>query len=247
LFRRLALQGKYQSFQRQLNIYGFKRLTTGRDKGSYYHDCFLRGKRFLCQRIERTKVKGTKTRHASSPESEPNFYLAPYLPAEGFANVAKQIGRENGLSSVSNSPDLRAAARRNGSLAFGLPVRPGLVVPSIALIGGVPSVAPSPPAWYFAPSPLLDPVSAALLLENQRAQQQAALADRLRQDRVRELLLSSTGVGAPPATSTANASNRALLPPAAFALDEATLRRAVAASAARGLGGNPSYLNFGGI
>eukprot|EP00980_Cylindrotheca_fusiformis_P030328 scaffold24656_cov181-Cylindrotheca_fusiformis.AAC.5 len=67
-------QTKLTSFQRQLNLYGFSRLTTGRDSGGYYHELFLRGKLFLAKRMMRTKVKGTKFKAASSPEQEPNFY-----------------------------------------------------------------------------------------------------------------------------------------------------------------------------
>lgn len=67
-------QSKLTSFQRQLNLYGFNRLTTGNDSGGYYHELFLRGKPFLCKRMIRTKVKGTKFKAASSPEQEPNFY-----------------------------------------------------------------------------------------------------------------------------------------------------------------------------
>eukprot|EP01083_Nonionella_stella_P303091 1047777_1 len=37
-------QTKMASFQRQLNVYGFNRLTGGLDKGGYYHEMFLRGK-----------------------------------------------------------------------------------------------------------------------------------------------------------------------------------------------------------
>jgi hypothetical protein len=67
-------QTKLTSFQRQLNLYGFSRLTTGEDNGGYYHELFLRRKLFLAKCMARTKVKGTKFKAASSPEAEPDFY-----------------------------------------------------------------------------------------------------------------------------------------------------------------------------
>jgi HSF-type DNA-binding len=67
-------QTKYASFQRQLNLYGFARLSHGVDKNSYYHPCFVRGERDLCRGMIRLKVKGTKVRRSLTPEEEPNFY-----------------------------------------------------------------------------------------------------------------------------------------------------------------------------
>ena len=74
-------QSKMTSFQRQLNLYGFQRLTRGHDAGGYYHELFLRGKTFLCKQMTRTKVKGTGFKAASSPEQEPDFWqMAPVNP-----------------------------------------------------------------------------------------------------------------------------------------------------------------------
>mmetsp|Transcript_27448 Transcript_27448/g.42063 ORF Transcript_27448/g.42063 Transcript_27448/m.42063 type:complete len:367 (+) Transcript_27448:93-1193(+) len=72
---RFFQQKKYASFQRQLNLYGFSRITQGADRGSYYHEYFLRAKKFLCRSIIRMKVKGTGARMASNPDAEPNFYV----------------------------------------------------------------------------------------------------------------------------------------------------------------------------
>jgi hypothetical protein len=72
-------QSKLTSFQRQLNLYGFARITKGRDKGGYYHELFLRGKLFLANRIQRNKVKGTKIKAVTSPETEPDFYSMPFI------------------------------------------------------------------------------------------------------------------------------------------------------------------------
>eukprot|EP00980_Cylindrotheca_fusiformis_P029873 scaffold23996_cov117-Cylindrotheca_fusiformis.AAC.1 len=70
---------KISSFQRQLNLYGFQRITRGRDRGGYYHELFLRGKTCLAQNIHRVKVKGTRVRARANPEQEPNFYDMPEI------------------------------------------------------------------------------------------------------------------------------------------------------------------------
>jgi hypothetical protein len=48
----------YASFQRQLNLYGFKSLSQGPDKGGYYHEMFLRRQPDLAARMIRQKLKG---------------------------------------------------------------------------------------------------------------------------------------------------------------------------------------------
>mmetsp|Transcript_14055 Transcript_14055/g.35342 ORF Transcript_14055/g.35342 Transcript_14055/m.35342 type:complete len:361 (+) Transcript_14055:175-1257(+) len=83
-------QTKYASFQRQLNLYGFSRLTHGPDKGAYYHNCFVRGKRHLCKGMIRQKIKGTKVRKSLSPEDEPNFY-----DIEAQTQIASQESTKN--------------------------------------------------------------------------------------------------------------------------------------------------------
>jgi hypothetical protein len=72
-------QSKITSFQRQLNLYGFRRISRGADAGSYYHELFLRERAFLCHQMNRTKIKGTGHRQACSPETEPNFYTMPFV------------------------------------------------------------------------------------------------------------------------------------------------------------------------
>jgi len=67
-------QSKLTSFQRQLNLYGFHRLTTGADKGGYYHERFLRGKPALCEDMLRIRIKGKGSKSARNPETEPDFY-----------------------------------------------------------------------------------------------------------------------------------------------------------------------------
>eukprot|EP00566_Odontella_aurita_P021471 CAMPEP_0113586430 /NCGR_PEP_ID=MMETSP0015_2-20120614/34294_1 /TAXON_ID=2838 /ORGANISM="Odontella" /LENGTH=218 /DNA_ID=CAMNT_0000491869 /DNA_START=107 /DNA_END=763 /DNA_ORIENTATION=- /assembly_acc=CAM_ASM_000160 len=81
---------KAPSFTRQLYIYGFKRVTSGVDRGAYYHPYFLRAKPELCKLIKREGAKqgaGRRGRKKEVPNSDPNFYNMP--PPE-LAAVPKQ-------------------------------------------------------------------------------------------------------------------------------------------------------------
>lgn len=77
--RRHFKQTKLTSFQRQLNLYGFRRLTQGADAGAYYHEKFLRARPALCQQMVRQKVKGTGHKQPADAKTEPNFYLMPVV------------------------------------------------------------------------------------------------------------------------------------------------------------------------
>ena len=51
---------KLTSFQRQLNLYGFRRITKGDDHGAYFHPNFQRGRRDLLFNIRRLPAKGNR-------------------------------------------------------------------------------------------------------------------------------------------------------------------------------------------
>lgn len=76
---------KYSSIQRQFNIYGFEKLTRdGPDKGSYYHEAFLRGRPELTsRRMVRRRIKGTGHKACSNPDAEPDFYAMPFVTEIG--------------------------------------------------------------------------------------------------------------------------------------------------------------------
>jgi len=69
----------YASFQRQLNRYNFKSITRygSKDKGSYYHELFLRSRPMLSQLIRGQRNKGNGFKPLSSPQDEPIFCSFP--------------------------------------------------------------------------------------------------------------------------------------------------------------------------
>jgi len=89
---------KIASFQRQLNLYGFQRLTRGADRGGYYHELFLRGMPFLIQRMNRVKVKGTGVRARSNPDQEPDFWQMPVVGKNSTRTISPIV------SPVSSKP-----------------------------------------------------------------------------------------------------------------------------------------------
>lgn len=93
--KRFFKHSQVSSFRRQLNLYGFLRLSNGRDTGGYYHESFLRGKPLLSLRMIRTKVKGTKIRASSSPADEPRFYGMTFLGPIHINNMHKPTPQQS--------------------------------------------------------------------------------------------------------------------------------------------------------
>lgn len=62
-------QTKYKSFQRQLNLWGFERLTNGPMKGAYFHPNFLRDHPEWCKHLTRQRAKKAGSNSSSAPSS----------------------------------------------------------------------------------------------------------------------------------------------------------------------------------
>jgi HSF-type DNA-binding len=102
-------QTKYTSFQRQLNIYGFVRISAGVDKNAYFNENFLRGHQKLTTQIKRVAIKGTGNRITVSSSSEPDFYKLPF---------AVDCSTASEISSVSMVPILVHDTSRHRSMAM---------------------------------------------------------------------------------------------------------------------------------
>jgi hypothetical protein len=99
------LHPKKTSFLRQLNLYGFRRISKGGpDQGSYFHECFLLGMKFLTRRIHRNRVNGNG-RSVNNPEHEPNFANFPQCPTPYLTTVWKEMEQVPSATDAANKMD----------------------------------------------------------------------------------------------------------------------------------------------
>jgi hypothetical protein len=87
---------KYKTFQRSLNLWGFKSVVRGTDKGAcYQHKFFVRGNADLCKNMTHVKIKGGRTPRVSS-SSEPK--TATSVPQE--SSIATKPPKPSQLSAA---------------------------------------------------------------------------------------------------------------------------------------------------
>jgi HSF-type DNA-binding len=65
-----------KSFQRQLNLWGFTRIVSGRDINGYYHENFLR---YRPHRLSHLRWRGNGAHDQGPDNKEPDFYVMPFL------------------------------------------------------------------------------------------------------------------------------------------------------------------------
>lgn len=117
--RYFPTMAKMASFQRQLNLYGFQRITQGLDKSAYYNEFFLRDRVFLTTRMQRTKVKGTGVRGKSNPDQEPNFYSMPFVRPQTMT-----IMSDDDAVSALPLPTVSSCSSMESSAALSSPASP---------------------------------------------------------------------------------------------------------------------------
>ena len=169
-----------------VNLWGFERVQSGPDKGSYYHPLFIKGQRECCQRLTRVRLKGAPSDSKS---------------ANRGTNGAPHHGRKPPPAPV------------NGGTATSIPIAAGIAaastlgVPGAATSTGAPlaaaAIAPAmPPIHGFSSQ---DPPRISAIEATLRGGSQQQIADLIRyqQDsQHREALAAAAAAGLGPDTTS---------------------------------------------
>eukprot|EP01040_Poterioochromonas_malhamensis_P008567 gene8567-9270_t len=102
-------QKKWTSFQRQLNIYGFKKVRRGSDMNSYFHPYFRKDHIELLDNVHRIPIKGASSffNDFPAPVSPPTLPPEPTLPPKEMeVSIKKPVLKR--IVTISPTPETLA-------------------------------------------------------------------------------------------------------------------------------------------
>lgn len=87
-------QSRFSSFQRQLNLYGFTRITNGPDARGYYHELFLKSRPALVIHMRRVGFPKSNPPTSSSAAGKPAANPNPSISPDFYSMPAIKSGEE---------------------------------------------------------------------------------------------------------------------------------------------------------
>lgn len=81
---------RFSSFQRQLNLYDFQRITEGPDKGAYFHELFVQNRPILSTMMKRNKIKGKGSKNPPQIPLHQKQGAVGSMKAESFVGEGEE-------------------------------------------------------------------------------------------------------------------------------------------------------------
>jgi hypothetical protein len=92
---------KLKTFQRNLNLWGFKTVSKGPEKGECSHPSFLQGLPDLCANMKRVVVRDNGVSRRQAPNAPQTGYAAPSTPTT-MTSSANEISQSNARCLLAN-------------------------------------------------------------------------------------------------------------------------------------------------
>lgn len=141
----------YKSFQRSLNLWGFRVVSSGNHKGECAHPFFKRGQPDLCMSMKRIKNQGTRKRNpstctATEKVSNNHKFDMPYPATTNTMLALRQTGLDVPMPFLPNNVSSPASPRQDNptlrSLFFGSTTASAVMAPQSHRLA--PPIAVSP-------------------------------------------------------------------------------------------------------
>ena len=113
-----CLDRRFSSFQRQLNLYGFRKNLSAGVNGSYFHPFFQRGRTDLLKQIFRLNATSSSflaVKGSSLPSPEDTGFLADHLPVNQEDLKSSRVSKEVKSSNIVN-PSLQVGSSKQQSV-----------------------------------------------------------------------------------------------------------------------------------
>ena len=112
---------KYQSFVRQVTGWQFRRKTSGKDRNSYYHELFMRGRPHLIRFMERETIGEAKNKYKGDDNQDPDFYeLSKKFPLpETAASTTIEESSQSSIGSLQQQQSSHAPGNSEASFGEG--------------------------------------------------------------------------------------------------------------------------------
>ena len=187
---------KYNSFTRQVNGWGFHRITQGLDHNAYYHELFLRGLPHLCKHMRRQN-SAVNGENDTCNRTDPDFYriseLSPLPKIDGDAATQESTRTSPQQASQQNCAFKEAEENRKPSATphiVDATVAPSLTLENVLGLSqeSFTQIGPNPQQQLFQTQLIRPMATWPMLIDPNNVQQRLLVQQAIHNDQIGRLM-----------------------------------------------------------